>query len=107
MRSEDAVVSVVSLFIDSLLNGSSSITVRVGVVVLRSASGTNGGRVRPDVVLGFVDGSTVKELHFDVPEVESVGPDGLEDDGSNTHDHLDDEDRQRVILGSIGEDFHA
>ena len=106
MRSEDAVVSVVSLFIDSLLNGSSSITVRVGVV-LRSASGTNGGRVRPDVVLGFVDGSTVKELHFDVPEVESVGPDGLEDDGSNTHDHLDDEDGQRVILGSIGEDFHA
>jgi len=88
----------------SLLNLGLSITVRVPVVVLRPTSGSNGGGVLPDVVLGFVHGSAVEELLLDVPEVKSISPDGLEDDSEDSKEHLYDSDVHGVIISGVRED---
>ena len=88
----------------SLLNLSLSVTVGVLVVVLRPASGSKSSRVIPDVVLGFVHRSAVEELLLDVPEVKSVSPDSLEDDGEDTKEHLHDRDVHGVVVGGVRDD---
>ena len=103
-----AVVVALSLLLitllSSLLDGGLSITVGVSVVVLRPASRSDRGGVLPDVVLGFVHGSAVEELLLDVPEVESISPDGLEDDSEEAKKHLYDRDVHGVVVGGVRED---
>lgn len=90
--------------LSSLLNLGLGITVGVLVVVLRSSSGSNGGGVFPDIVLGFVHRSAVEELLLDVPEVEPISPDSLEDNGEDSKEHLYDRDVHGVIVGGVRED---
>jgi len=77
------------------------ISVLVGVVVPGSGGGSEGGGVGPDVVLGFVHGSSTKELHLHVPEVQSVGIDGLHNKGGNSDNELDDDDGHGVVVFTV------
>jgi hypothetical protein len=72
--------------------------------VVRSTSWANGSGVRPDVVLSFVDGSTVHELLLDVPEVKSVCPDGLENNGEEAEEHLHDRDVHASVIVGVRHD---
>jgi hypothetical protein len=76
-------------------------TLPVGVVISRSASGSESSGGIPDVVLGFVEGSSSKELLLDVPEVKSVSPDALEEKSHGTEEHLDDGDVHAVVVGIV------
>ena len=81
--------------------GDTGRTLPVGVVISRSASGSEGSRRIPDVVLGFLEGSSSKELLLDVPEIKSVSPDALEEKSHGTDEHLDDGDVHAVVCGIV------
>jgi len=75
---------------------------RRSIVVPSSSSGSERTEVSPYVVLGFVNSSSSKELSLNVPKVETVSPDSLEDKSGDTKDNVCHHDGKSVIISSVG-----
>jgi len=75
---------------------------RRSIVVPSSSSGSERTEVSPYVVLGFVNSSSSKELSLNVPKVETVSPDSLEDKSGDTKDNVCHHDGKSVIFVSVG-----
>lgn len=75
---------------------------RRSIVVPSSSSGSERTEVSPYVVLGFVNSSSSKELSLNVPKVETVSPDSLEDKSGDTKDNVGHHDGKSVIGVGVG-----
>jgi len=76
----------------------------ISVVVPSSGGRSEGSRVGPRAVLGFVGGISLLELSLNVPEVETVSPDDLENEAGESRDDRGQEDSGRVIFSVVGEE---
>lgn len=96
--------SLLSLFnaVINQLEGFHSFSARRSIVVPSSSSGSERTEVSPYVVLGFVNSSSSKELSLNVPKVETVSPDSLEDKSGDTKDNVGHHDGKSVIGVGVG-----
>lgn len=96
--------SLLSLFnaVINQLEGFLSFSARRSIVVPSSSSGSERTEVSPYVVLGFVNSSSSKELSLNVPKVETVSPDSLEDKSCDTKDNVGHHDGKSVIGVGVG-----
>jgi len=96
--------SLLSLFnaVINQLEGFLSFSARRSIVVPSSSSRSERTEVSPYVVLGFVNSSSSKELSLNVPKVETVSPDSLEDKSGDTKDNVGHHDGKSVIGVGVG-----